>query len=76
MAGRGKPGASLMERVCKDWIKVIQVKNRQEVEALQTVLDEGESEVIALGQELEADLLLLDNREPRLFAKTINLKVT
>jgi hypothetical protein len=41
------------------------VKNRAEVEVLQTVLDEGEAEVITLGQEIKADLLILDNREPR-----------
>ena len=75
MAGRGKQGAILVEEACKDWIKVAKVKNRQEVEALQTILDEGESEAIAIGQELKADLLLLDNREPRLFAKSINIKV-
>ena len=51
------------------------VKNRHEVEALQAILDKGESEVIALGQELKADLLLLDNKEPRLFAKGIDLDV-
>lgn len=42
---------------------------------LQAVLDEGEAEVVSLGQEMKADLLLLDNREPRLFARTVNLKV-
>jgi len=73
--GSGKRGADIVVSACKDWIKVITVKNRNEVEALRTVLDEGESEVIALGQELNADILLLDNREPRLFAKTVNLKV-
>ncbi len=34
-----------------------------------------ENIVKALGQELNADILLLDNREPRLFARTVNLKV-
>lgn len=73
--GSGKPGASIIADACKDWIKVFTVKNRQEVRALQTVLDEGEAEVIALGQEINAGLLLLDNKEPRLFAKTVDLKV-
>ncbi|MBI4681237.1 MAG: DUF3368 domain-containing protein [Nitrospirae bacterium] len=73
--GSGKPGASIIADACKDWIEVVTVKNRQEVSALQTVLDEGEAEVIALGQEIKADLLLLDNKEPRLFAKTVDLKV-
>ncbi len=34
-----------------------------------------ENVVKALGQELNADILLLDNREPRFFARTVNLKV-
>lgn len=38
-------------------------------------MDEGEAEVITLGQEINADLVLLDNKEPRLFARTVNLKV-
>lgn len=73
--GSGKLGTDVIANACKNWIKVISVKNRNEVEVLQAVLDEGESEVIALGQELNADLLLLDNREPRFFAKTVNLTV-
>jgi predicted nucleic acid-binding protein len=73
--GAGKQGIDIIVNACREWIKVVSVKNRQEVEVLQAILDEGEAEVIALGQELGAGLLLLDNREPRLFAKTINLKV-
>lgn len=73
--GKGKQGANTIEKACKEWIKVVSVKNRAEVEVLQTVLDEGEAEVITLGQEIQADLLILDNREPRNFARTINLKV-
>ena len=71
----GKPGADMIADACKRWIKVLSVNSKNEVDALQAILDEGESEVIALGQELRADLLLLDNREPRLFAGEVNLKV-
>lgn len=49
--------------------------NRGEVEVLKAVLDSGEAEVIALGQELKADFVLLDNREPRIFASAVDLKV-
>lgn len=73
--GRGKPEVEIIEDECKVWIKVLSAKNRSEVEALKAILDAGEAEVIALGQELNADLLLLDNREPRIFAKNLNLKV-
>jgi len=73
--GEGKQGANAIKKACKEWIRVVSVKNRAEVEVLQTVLDEGEAEVITLGQEIKADLLILDNREPRNFARTVNLKV-
>ena len=73
--GVGKTGAEVVSQACKDWIKVVSVKNSDEVAALRTILDEGEAEVIALGQQLKATLLLLDNREPRLFASGVNLKV-
>lgn len=73
--GAGMPGVDALTEACKNWIKVVSAKNNKEVKVLQTVLDEGEAEVITLGQELNADLLLIDNREPRLFATTVNLKV-
>jgi predicted nucleic acid-binding protein len=73
--GAGKTGADIISMACKDWIKVVIVQNTQEVEALKAVLDDGEAEVIALGQELNAKLLILDNREPRLFASAANLPI-
>lgn len=73
--GSGKHGADIIEDACREWIQVVSVKNRSEVEALQAMLDEGEAEVVTLGQEMDADLVLLDNREPRMFARTVNLKV-
>jgi len=73
--GSGKQGSLAIADACHKWIKVSSVKNAQVAQVLRAILDEGESEVIALGQEINADLLLLDNREPRLFAGTINLKV-
>ncbi len=38
-------------------------------------MDYGEAEVIVLAQEVKADLLILDNREPRLFAKHLGFKL-
>jgi len=73
--GAGKTGADIIAMACKDWIKVVPVQNMLEVEALKAILDDGEAEVIALGQELNAKLLLLDNREPRLFASAANLSI-
>lgn len=73
--GAGRPGARAAAQACGSWIKVSLVADRQEVDALRAVLDEGEAEVIVLGQELRAGLLLLDNREPRLFARSLSLVV-
>ena len=73
--GKGKSGADKISAACGEWIKVATVVNRSEVEVLKTILDDGEAEVIALGQELKASLLLLDNKEPRIFAKSVNMQV-
>lgn len=73
--GAGKTGAEMIAGACEDWIQVAAVTNIHEVEALRAILDDGEAEVIALGQEIKADLLLLDNREPRLFAKAAKLNI-
>ena len=73
--GKGKQGANVIEEACKEWIRIVSVKNRPEVEVLKTILDEGEAEIITLGHEIKKGFLLLDNREPRNFARTVNLKV-
>lgn len=75
ISGAEKPGARMVEKACQDWIHGSAVKNTPEVQALQTVLDAGEAEVITLGQELQADLVILDNREPRIFAQNVGLKI-
>lgn len=52
-----KPGADFSDN---DWVDVITVKNRALVQALEKDLDKGESEVIALGKELNADVVIID----------------
>ena len=74
--GKGKPGALLAENAIEDkWIKVIPVKEKNSVKFLMSILDCGEAEAIVLAQEIKADLVILDNREPRLFAHQVGLKV-
>lgn len=73
--GENKKGSVEVKAACKEWIKVISVRNRQEIDALQTILDLGEAEVITLGQEIGADLLLINNREPRRFAQSLKLNL-
>ncbi len=73
--GAGKPGSIEVKNVINDWIYIKSVKNEKEVELLLAVLDRGEAEAIVLAREVNAEIILLDNREPRIFAKKIGLNV-
>ncbi len=73
--GKGRIGAKEVKKAIDKWIEVKEVKNSNEVKTLRAILDYGEAEVIVLAQEIEADLLILDNREPRLFAKHLGFKL-
>ena len=73
--GKGRPGAVEVKKAVNKWIEVKEVKNSDEVKTLRALLDYGEAEVIVLAQEVKADLLILDNREPRLFAKHLGFKL-
>jgi len=73
--GKGKPGAIEVKKAIDKWIEVKKVRNSDEVKALRALLDYGESEVIVLAQEIKADLLILDNKEPRIFAKHLGFKL-
>ncbi len=73
--GGGKTGVKEIEKSINNWIKIEKVSNKKEVELLRALLDYGEAEVIVLGKEINADLLIIDNKEPRLFAKHLNQKV-
>jgi len=58
-----------------DWIERRVVQNQALVAALRRDLDRGEAETIALALELEADLVLLDEREGRHAAQRLGLYV-
>ena len=57
------------------WIERHSVENKALVTALENDLDLGESETIALALELQADLVLLDEKEGRRMAKRLELPV-
>ncbi|MBD2035637.1 DUF3368 domain-containing protein [Leptolyngbya sp. FACHB-321] len=59
-----------------DWIQIRSVTNAALLQPLQTILDVGEAEVIALAIELTADRLLMDERRGRQQAIQAGLKVT
>ncbi|PIG90630.1 DUF3368 domain-containing protein [Gloeocapsopsis sp. IPPAS B-1203] len=60
------------------WLEVKQIANRKIVKLLQEKvrLDPGESEAIALTLELNADLLLIDERRGRAEANRLGLRIT
>jgi hypothetical protein len=67
------PAAGVVREL--SWLDVIAVNNRKLVEELQQVynLDLGESEAIALAEEMSADRLLIDERAARRVATAHNL---
>ena len=72
--GRGRPGSEEVREA--SWIRVVEIRDRPLKRLLQFLLDEGESEVIVLALEVKASLVLLDDREARLQAKRLGLRVT
>ncbi|MEB3215404.1 MAG: DUF3368 domain-containing protein [Nostocales cyanobacterium 94392] len=60
-----------------NWIEVRQVKNRSLIAVLlEQQLDEGECEAIALAIEIDAELLLIDERRGRAEADKLGLRIT
>ena len=59
-----------------DWFNVVKVKDKKLVRLLQSQLDNGESEAIALSLEIGADMILLDDYDAREKARLYGLKIT
>jgi predicted nucleic acid-binding protein len=57
-----------------DWIHTRQITDQVLIASLELELDPGEAEAIALTIELQADLLLLDERRGRVVALRLGLK--
>ena len=57
------------------WIKRYSVRNQLLVNVLKRDIDRGEAESIVLAIELEADLILLDEKEGRHAAQRLGLKM-
>jgi predicted nucleic acid-binding protein len=75
--GRGRLGVTEVEAAFQEgWIHVHPVEASLFLRSLRQELDAGESEVIALALDLEADLVLLDESEARRKAEAFGLKKT
>jgi predicted nucleic acid-binding protein len=57
------------------WLRVISLQDTRRAELLSD-LDRGEAEVIALAQELDADLVIIDERMARRHARRLGLRLT
>jgi len=69
----GKPGHEKILRA--EFIHVKKACNRRLIAFLEEFVDEGEAEAIVLALELNADLLLVDDRDARDLAKKLGLQV-
>jgi len=68
-----KPNSEKMSRA--SFIHVEKARNKRLVSLLEEFVDRGEAEAIVLALELNADLLLVDDRDARSFAKKLGLQV-
>jgi predicted nucleic acid-binding protein len=69
----GKPGVhALLEA---SWIRRVEVAQDSYLMALQTEIDDGEAEALALAAEVNADMVLLDERRGRKMALEMGFRV-
>ncbi len=59
-----------------EWIHILEPSNREPLNELLAILDIGEAHAIALAIELNADLILLDERKATKIAHDRNLIIT
>ena len=70
------PGTQEVRNALKiGWIRMVTVNHYPLVRAMQRDLDKGEAEAIALAIQVDADWVLIDEREGRKAAKSMDLKV-
>lgn len=72
--GRDRDDASKIKTA--SWICIVGIKNIELKKALNTSLDEGESEAIVLALQKKVDIILLDDYDAREYARIYGLKIT
>lgn len=72
------PVPGTLEVQTLDWLEVLSLRDRTIADQLQnqSQLDPGESEAIALALEINAELLLIDERRGRAIATRLGLRIT
>ncbi|MCE7061140.1 DUF3368 domain-containing protein [Dyadobacter sp. CY343] len=65
-----------IDQVFSDWIEIRHISETSLVAELALSLDAGEAEAIILAKELNADLLLIDEKKGRAIASQMGLKIT
>ncbi len=58
----------------EEWAEVIEIRDRRAYGTYRRVLGPGESEALCLCQQIDADVILLDDRRARLVARQLSLK--
>ncbi|MEM6796075.1 MAG: DUF3368 domain-containing protein [Acidobacteriota bacterium] len=71
--GSGRPGSFHLER--SSWIERVELRDPRRADLIFD-LDRGEAEVIALAQEVHADLVIIDERLGRRYADRLGFRVT
>jgi predicted nucleic acid-binding protein len=72
-----RPGSQAVQvAITAGWIQVQPVSNQSFVQLLRQTQDGGEAEAISLALELQAERILLDERDGRKVAKSLGLQVT
>ena len=71
----GRDGIGSSELMEASWLRVASLQDARRADLLAD-LDRGEAEVLALAQELNADLVIIDERLARLHAKRLGLTLT
>jgi len=59
-----------------DWIQILQIKNNMAKVFYKSQLHDGEVEVMILGKELNAELLIIDDKNAKKHAKYLGFVVT